>query len=66
MQEKAFYNYKDLEEYFRVGEQTIRKWVREGIFPPGMRLGKKVVWPGDIVALYAEKIKDRYIEENCK
>lgn len=66
MQEKAFYGYKDLENYFSIGEQTIRKMIREGSFPPGMKVGKKVLWPKEVVELFGEKMKDRYMAEKCK
>lgn len=66
MQEKEFWGYKELEVYFSIGHQTIRKWVKEGKFPPGMKLGKKVIWPREVVEMFGSKIKAKFISDRCE
>lgn len=64
--EKAFFGYQDLETYFSIGHQTIRKWIKQGKFPPGMKMGKTVVWPKEVIEMVGDKMKASYYEKNCK
>lgn len=36
---------EDLAERFRVSEQTIRRWHREGRLPRPQRIGQRLFWP---------------------
>ena len=40
MNQQIFYSDKELAARYRVTRQTIWRWVREGVMPPPLRIGK--------------------------
>ncbi len=51
----GFMTADDLSELFRVQKQTIRRWIREGLFPPGMKAPGGRRWSREIVEAYLQK-----------
>jgi len=39
----------DLAKLFKVTEQTIQRWEKAGRLPAPVRLGRKPLWPADVV-----------------
>jgi excisionase family DNA binding protein len=32
-----------------VSDETLRRWVRSGLFPPPVRIGRRVLFPEDLI-----------------
>lgn len=46
---------KDVAELCHVKKTTIRTWAKKGKFPPPLRIGKKLLWPSDLVDEWLKK-----------
>ena len=44
MEKNQLYRMKDLTQLLKVSKETLYKWIKKGIFPPPIKMGKASAW----------------------
>ena len=44
MEKNQLYRMKDLTQLLKVSKETLYKWIKKGIFPPPIKMGRASAW----------------------
>jgi excisionase family DNA binding protein len=58
--QKMYFSDEEVGNYYSLSRYTIRRWVREGKFPPGKKLGSRTRrWPKSDLQKFDQEVRRR-------